>query len=141
MKRITVGLIVGGIIILSGFAAGEELSAPKDAAQLERRVALLQREYRIRSHARALLSEVSLFDEGAIRGRSVLISASVLRGDPNGQEIFGPPKTADVKIGNESAGIGGSGEGPSGFTTDMEAVMAEIRALQRELREVRGGGR
>ena len=143
-----IGLIVGGIITLSGFAAGEELpgsgtvvSAPQNTARLEQRMQRLQREYRHRNHAAALLSDVSLFDEGAIRGRSVRVVSNELLTGSGGREVLGPPRETqgvEIDIGYEGAGIGSGNL--SGSTTDIEALKAEIRTLQRRLREGGKGG-
>ncbi len=126
--RILIGLVAASMIGPSGFAEGEELLHRADNSRLARRILLLQREYRLRNRAMALLSEVSLFDDDATRGRSV----QVREVDQVFVEITGSRAyVADVRY--ETAGVGDRGGDSPALVTDLEALRLKIRALEEQL--------
>ncbi len=131
---ISIGLLVGCLAGLTGVAAGAEKadSTAAEVVRLEHQLASLRREGRMLRRAAALMSEVALFDEGVVRGRSV--SAESLRGP--GEPIV---VQRQFSVGDEATGIGGGERGLPVSGTDMERVEAEIRALEMRLKELKKG--
>ncbi len=115
------------------FANDQPANIPEQPAlrtTLTRELVSLKQEYRLRTRASALLTEISLFDEYAMRGREVLAA------EGNFQSLTGGPTVGSRgNAGFETTGIGDRAPGEDFAVSDLEALKEEILILRRKLEE------
>ena len=97
----------------------------QDGAGLRERLLGLRKERRARMQAYALLSEVALFDEGAIQGRTV----QPVPNNVADNEVF---RGQQVAVGREHSGIGFCGVSMASGG-DVETIAREIQRLERQI--------